>query len=363
MATICPLILRRRPLAVQSSARLLDVLRFLTNGAFIMNSNLDSDRAPYAEQSSTGWRLLGQGLKVRFRFAFAIVALGVLMAIWPWLLGAWETVLAKWSSSFTESSVSVDKEFFCPMDPGVISVWPAICPICNMDLIPRKRADADMSPEGAVPRMQITPYRVQLAGVRTAPVQQIDSAAESDEQLALKIPVTSVINRNSEHIVYVETMQGMYDGVPVALGPRDGDFYRVDSGLKLGQRVIAVGAFLVDAENRLHPELSALYHGANKESAADRQTPKAKRPTTSEKLEPPLSEEDQKLVELQRFCPVMKAPLGSMGTPKIVLVKGRKIAICCIGCETRLSKTPERFLNWLDAVLKAYDSPFEPIKP
>ena len=322
-----------------------------------MNSNDDCRFPTSDEQVSTGWRLLSQGLQVRFRFAFAIVALGVLMAIWPWLSGAWETALAKWSSSFTEPSVSADKEFFCPMDPGVISVWPAICSICNMDLIPRKKADAIMLPEGVVARMQLTPYRVQLAGIRTVPVQQIDSVTEPDEQLALKIPITSVISRGSEQIVYKETMPGMFDGVPVSLGQRDGDFYRVDSGLKLGQRVVAVAAFLVDAESRLSPDLSTQF------PLGVAQPPKAKRPSPSKELAPLLSKEDQKLVELQRFCPVMKAPLGSMGTPKIVLVKGRKIAICCIGCETRLSKTPERFLNWLDAVLKAYDSPFEPIKP
>ena len=285
------------------------------------------------------------------------------MALWPWLLGAWETALAKWSASITEASVSAEKEFFCPMDPGVISVWPAICPICNMDLSPRKKADAIMMPEGVVARMQLTPYRVQLAGIRTAPVQQIDSVTEPEEQSFLQIPITSVISRGSEQIVYVETMPGMYDGVPVTLGERDGDFYSVDSGLKLGQRVVAVAAFLLDAESRLNPGLSTQYFGASGQLAANRESPKAKRPTSSKELVPSLTEEDQKLVETQRFCPVLKVPLGSMGTPTFVVVNGRKIALCCIGCEARLLLKPERYLNWLDAVLKAYDSPFETINP
>lgn len=328
-----------------------------------MKSNPDGDSAATVEQLSTGWQLLKLGLQVRLRFVVAIVALGILMASWPWLRAAWETTLAKWSTTLIENSVSAVNEFFCPMDPGVVSDWPAICPICNMDLIPREKADANLSPEGAVPRMQISPYRVQLAGVRTAPVQQIDSASESDDPLALKIPITCVIHRNGEPIVYVEIMPGMYEGVSVELGLRDGDFYRVESGLTLGQRVVAVGAFLVDAENRLNPELSAIYWGASRESAADSQPPKAKRSISSEKPASALSEEDKQLVALQRFCPVAKAPLGSMGAPTFVTVKGRKIALCCRGCEAQLSATPERYLNWLDTVLKAYNSPFEPIKP
>ncbi len=57
------------------------------------------------------------------------------------------------------------------MDAGVISVWPAICPICNMDLVPRKKMEAQMLPEGVIARMQLSPYRIQLAGIRTSLVE------------------------------------------------------------------------------------------------------------------------------------------------------------------------------------------------
>ena len=306
-----------------------------------MQSNEDHHRLPSEQQLTTGWQLLGKGLQVRLRFVFAIVAMGLLMANWPRMRGAWETVLAKWSSSIIDFSVSADKEFYCPMDPGIVSVWPAICPICNMDLIGRKKADAVFLPEGVVSRMQFTPYRMQLAGIQTAPVQPIDSDSEQVEPLALRIPITALINRGDQQIVYVETMPGMFDGVSVSLGQRDGDFYRVNSGLKLGQRVVSVAAFLVDAESRLNPALSTQYHGANNQSEHNRQPPKAKR-------FPSLSKEDQKLVELQRFCPVTKALLGSMGTPTFVMVKGRRIALCCDGCREDLLADPEPLLNWLD---------------
>ena len=310
-----------------------------------MKSLQDDSLLNSAEQLSTGWQLLGKGLQVRLRFALAIAVLGVLMASWPWLRGAWETMLAKWSSTLMESSVSGDKEFFCPMDPGVVSVWPAICPICNMDLIVRKKADAEILPDGVLLRMQLSPYRVKLAGIRTTPVQQIDSVTELGESLALRIPITALIHRGDEPIVYVETMPGMFDGVRVSLGHRDGDFYRVNSGLKLGQKVVTTAAFLVDAESRLNPAISTQYLGSNREVA-----PKAKRASQS------LSREDQKLVELQRFCPVTKLRLGSMGTPTFVMVKNRKVALCCDGCREDLLADPEPQLRWLDAHL-ATDAP------
>ena len=39
----------------------------------------------------------------------------------------------------------------------------------------------------------------------------------------------------------------------VKLGPPAGDYYPVLSGLADGDRVVTVGTFLIDAENRLNP--------------------------------------------------------------------------------------------------------------
>ena len=67
------------------------------------------------------------------------------------------------------SAVSADTEYFCPMDPGVVSDWPGRCGICNMALVRRKRGEAVALPDGVVARMQLSPYRIQLAGIQTAP--------------------------------------------------------------------------------------------------------------------------------------------------------------------------------------------------
>jgi hypothetical protein len=57
------------------------------------------------------------------------------------------------------------------MCPGVVSDWPAKCPVCHMALVRRKKGEPVPLPDGVVARMQFTPYRVQLAGIRTAPAE------------------------------------------------------------------------------------------------------------------------------------------------------------------------------------------------
>ena len=93
------------------------------------------------------------------------------------VIGRWDVIRNYWDR-LTRSvpgergaspAVSNDTEYFCPMDPGVVSDWPGKCGICNMALVRRKRGEAVALPDGVVARMQVSPYRVQLAGIRTAP--------------------------------------------------------------------------------------------------------------------------------------------------------------------------------------------------
>ena len=67
--------------------------------------------------------------------------------------------------------------------------------------------------------------------------------------------------------------------------------------------------------------------------------------TTAEKSElTKLSPEDRALAEKQRICPVTDEPLGSMGVPVKVTVKGRTVYLCCAGCEDELKSNPDKYL-------------------
>ena len=61
-----------------------------------------------------------------------------------------------------------------------------------------------------------------------------------------------------------------------------------------------------------------------------------------------LSAEDRKLAEAQKTCPVSGEPLGEMGTPIKMTVKGQAIFICCEACRKPLEKNPDKYLAKLN---------------
>jgi len=62
-----------------------------------------------------------------------------------------------------------------------------------------------------------------------------------------------------------------------------------------------------------------------------------------------LSAEDRALAEKQRTCPVSGELLGSMGKPYKVTVKGRTVFLCCEGCEAKIKKDPDKYLEKISA--------------
>lgn len=61
-----------------------------------------------------------------------------------------------------------------------------------------------------------------------------------------------------------------------------------------------------------------------------------------------LSAEDRALAERQKVCPVSGEPLGVMGAPKKLEVKGQSVFICCEGCEEKLLANPDEYLAKLN---------------
>ena len=63
-----------------------------------------------------------------------------------------------------------------------------------------------------------------------------------------------------------------------------------------------------------------------------------------------LSEADRAAAEKQHVCPVTDKPLGTMGKPYKVQVKGQTVFLCCDGCEEELQKDPDKYLAKLKPV-------------
>jgi membrane fusion protein, copper/silver efflux system len=112
-------------------------------------------------------------LFARLRFAMILAAIGLVIVKWDTLQSYYE----KWIRPAGDTAgADLDHEYFCPMHPSIVrETNKEKCPICFMPLSKRKKGEAtdDPLPAGTVSRVQLTPYRVVLAGVRTVPVSYL----------------------------------------------------------------------------------------------------------------------------------------------------------------------------------------------
>lgn len=79
---------------------------------------------------------------------------------------------------------------------------------------------------------------------------------------ALLISRDAVIRAGTRDVVFVEEHPGHFVGREVRLGRAAGDRITVLSGLREGERVVARGAFLLDAESRLQTGTAGMDHAA-----------------------------------------------------------------------------------------------------
>src|SRR5690348_7068404 len=86
--------------------------------------------------------------EVRLRLPLILVIAAVVIGRWDFLRNHWDRLTrGETSESIIGHAVSSDTEYFCPMDPGVVSDWPGRCGVCNMALVRRKRGEAAMLPD------------------------------------------------------------------------------------------------------------------------------------------------------------------------------------------------------------------------
>jgi Cu(I)/Ag(I) efflux system membrane fusion protein len=114
----------------------------------------------------------------RLRFIAILALIGVVIVKWDMILAYYD----KWTRpAGTAQAASSDIEYFCPMHPAVIRDNPKEkCPICFMPLSKRKKGEAkdEALPPGIVNRVQLSPYKVVLAGIRTWKVTHLPLTKE-----------------------------------------------------------------------------------------------------------------------------------------------------------------------------------------
>jgi hypothetical protein len=136
-----------------------------------------------------------------------------------------------------QQAVSADTEYFCPMDPGVLSDWPAKCGICNMGLVRRKRGESSPLPNGVLARMQFSPYRIQLAGIQTSAAEYRALEREvtgighvSDAEGSVKVIESSFLERDLRFIAEGLAVAVSSDVMPPGEPSLQGAIIRVGPG-------------------------------------------------------------------------------------------------------------------------------------
>jgi membrane fusion protein, copper/silver efflux system len=122
----------------------------------------------------SGWkriRFLFKVVEIRLRFILVLVVTFVLIGNWDTVKNLWE----RWTRPTTTAEHQhSDTEYFCPMHPSVVREGLEAngsvpkCPICSMPLSLRKKGQLMQLPEGVTARVQLSPERIQMAGIATA---------------------------------------------------------------------------------------------------------------------------------------------------------------------------------------------------
>src|SRR5581483_11017306 len=113
----------------------------------------------------------------RLRFIAILVIIGLVLVKWSTLVAYYE----RWTRPApTEHAAAGDFEYFCPMHPAIVRDNPhEKCPISFMPLSKRKLGTPpEPLPAGVVNRVQLSPYRVVLAGVQTWRVAHVPLTKE-----------------------------------------------------------------------------------------------------------------------------------------------------------------------------------------
>jgi Cu(I)/Ag(I) efflux system membrane fusion protein len=172
------------------------------------------------EAPLTRWqkfRLVVKVVELRLRFVALMAITGLVFAYWDTLWNYYE----KYTRPVGDHvATAADVEYFCPMHPSVVQEKPGHCPICGMPLSKRKKGEKTTLPEGVVSRVQLAPFRVVQAGIRTAEVtyEPLSESMTTIGSVSFDERRLARISSKLKGLSRVEKLSVNFTGVPVKAG-------------------------------------------------------------------------------------------------------------------------------------------------
>jgi Cu(I)/Ag(I) efflux system membrane fusion protein len=188
----------------------------------------DEGQLHSGERFTTKWQRVKfalRALEVRLRFIGVFVVIGMAMVYWTTLEAYWD----RWTRP--DSAVLVAEEgveYYCPMHPSVVrsSLEPngAVpnCPICGMPLSKRKIGEQPELPAGVLSRVQLSPERVHMAGVKTVAasymplVKQVRTIGYVQYDEARQSEIVTRVGGYLERLLVDKTYEQVETGQPLA---------------------------------------------------------------------------------------------------------------------------------------------------
>jgi Cu(I)/Ag(I) efflux system membrane fusion protein len=160
-------------------------------------------------------------VQARLRFVAILALIGLLIGYWDTLNGYYE----KWTRPLSghEEAAAGDVEYFCPMHPFIVREdRKEKCPICHMDLARRKKGTGSPAAlaAGTVSRVQLTPYRVVLAGVGTSEVRYLPLSREITTFGSVEFNQTTEAHIAARQKGRIVKLYANYDGQMVEPGEK-----------------------------------------------------------------------------------------------------------------------------------------------
>ena len=160
---------------------------------------------------------------------------------------------------------SLAGKWISPMHPEIVKDDPGSCDVCGMDLVSAESLGYVENDAGKAP---------------------------------LVIPASAPLITGKRAVVYIDQGEGRYQGREIELGPRAGNSYLVESGLKAGERVVTKGNFKIDSAVQIRAQPSMMNpEGFQKVSDLRHET----------EIHPELPLSEEQAVVPQRTVPVPKA--------------------------------------------------------